>query len=397
MSNDENPRDTDHECPAQETALPYFPSIWAAAWIGTTLSGGIFGLLPNANNSISGFFFLLGIMIAGFHGAFLLLAFRILNWVLHFKSDNLTMATLAGGATGVFSVYSLGLLVFIRVGTESIGIALLAGCLGASGAWFGGIVQIYEARDLGRASPALKRDALSLADRLKRVAVFVLLITTVSYSVWMVIEARENARKCECKNQLKMSAILLNNHVDTYGTLPLAALKNEEGELVLSWRVVVEDHNFYDVDFEKHMDFLLPWNDPDNAAFLNNYGAMFQCSTRKTPADWETIERITDFIAVTGPGTMWPEEGGREWPDANAEHQPILIVEWPESDIHWAEPRDVTMEEFLDWFRKPVKERNRTHRDCILYVDTASEVGEIPLDADPEEVRRMLLIDPDGA
>ena len=327
----------------------------------------------------------------------MILAFRLLNWVLHFKSDNLTMVTLAGGATGVFSVYSLGLLVFIRVGTESIGIALLAGCLGASGAWLGGIVQIYEARDSGRASLPLERDALSLAGRMKRVAVFILLTTTVYYSVWIVIDVRENARKSECKNQLKTFALLLENHVDVYGSYPTVAMRNEEGEPVLSWRVLVEDHNFYDVDFKKHLDLSRSWNNPENAKFLNHYGSFFQCPTRKESQNREPIGRITDYVAVTGPGTMWPKEGLRGPEDILPGHQPILIVEWPESDIHWAEPRDVTMEEFLDWFRKPVKERKRTHRDCILYVDTASEVGEIPLDADPEEVRRMLLIDPDGA
>jgi len=54
------------------------------------------------------------------------------------------------------------------------------------------------------------------------------------------------------------------------------------------------------------------------------------------------------------------------------------------------------VDEFLDWFRKPIRCRHTTHPDCILYVDTAAEVHELPLDSDPEEVRRLLMVDPDG-
>jgi hypothetical protein len=71
---------------------------------------------------------------------------------------------------------------------------------------------------------------------------------------------------------------------------------------------------------------------------------------------------------------------------------PILVVEWPKSDIHWAEPRDVTVEEFLDWFRSKPSRWDSNHTGCILYVDAAGEVGEIPNDADPETVREMLMV-----
>ena len=67
------------------------------------------------------------------------------------------------------------------------------------------------------------------------------------------------------------------------------------------------------------------------------------------------------------------------------------MVEWPKSDIHWAEPRDVTVEEFLDWFRSKPGRWDSSHPGCILYVDAAGEVGEIPNDTDPETVRKLLI------
>ena len=215
---------------------------------------------------------------------------------------------------------------------------------------------------------------------------WVLALLAAGYGITKTaMNARENSRRETCGYHLKSSAIALSNYNDTYGSLPPAHLKNQDGESVLSWRVCTSDIVFYDIDYREEYDFSLPWNDPANN-FLDAPRSGFQCPSRHV--DGRTT---TDYVAVTGPETMWPDEGKREWPDEDA-HQPILIVEWPDSDIHWAEPRDVTIKEFLDWFQQPVKERKRTHPRSLLCIDTAMKIHELSLDSDPEEVRRMLTV-----
>jgi hypothetical protein len=70
------------------------------------------------------------------------------------------------------------------------------------------------------------------------------------------------------------------------------------------------------------------------------------------------------------------------------------VVEWPQSDIHWAEPRDVTVDEFLEWFRPKGGPSGSNHPGSILYVDAGGEVHELPNDSDPDAVRRLLVPEP---
>ena len=103
---------------------------------------------------------------------------------------------------------------------------------------------------------------------------------------------------------------------------------------------------------------------------------------------------------MVGPDTLWP---GKTPGDLKKHPKAILVVEWPKSDIHWAEPRDITVEEFLDWFRtksrpsrvlglvsaRAVRPR-RFHPGGLLYVDAEGNVGQLPSDTDPETVRKLL-------
>lgn len=130
------------------------------------------------------------------------------------------------------------------------------------------------------------------------------------------------------------------------------------------------------------MDFSKPWNDPENAKFIECLGDTFSC-----PASGKGQESpLTDYVAVVGPETLWPGKEPGEFKSGSA----VLVVEWPRSDIHWAEPRDVTIEEFLDWFRSKPGRWDSSHSGCLLYVDADGKVGEIPYDADPATVRKLL-------
>jgi len=205
--------------------------------------------------------------------------------------------------------------------------------------------------------------------------------------------ARRNARKEQCKTQLKMVGLALSGYEVSNGSLPPAYLLDAGGKPVLSWRVRAAEHMWYNYDFSSHMDFSKPWNDPANVEFLSQLGEFFRC-TALPDAD----EGITHYVAVVGPGTVWPGGGAAQWPRATADesldaHNPILLVEWPDSDIHWAEPRDITVDEFVELFQK---RRAKPKHGCILCLDTALEVHELPLSTDPETVSRLLMVEPTG-
>ena len=166
-----------------------------------------------------------------------------------------------------------------------------------------------------------------------------------------------------------------------------------QGTPVLSWRVLALEYIHYDRDFRAELDFSLPWNSPTNSAAVGSqsYAEIWQC-----PEIEGTDANVTHYVAIVGPGTLWPDGGAEQLPDENNGAQdaksPILLVEWPDSDIHWAEPRDLSVGEFLDWFRIPKDQRNTSHTGCLLYVDANLDVHELPLDTDPARVRDLLMV-----
>jgi hypothetical protein len=68
----------------------------------------------------------------------------------------------------------------------------------------------------------------------------------------------------------------------------------------------------------------------------------------------------------------------------------LLIVDWPRSDIQWAEPRDVSVEEFLDFFGD-AEQSEVFHDDVLLYVDANLVVRELPLATNIDKVRKLLF------
>jgi hypothetical protein len=89
-----------------------------------------------------------------------------------------------------------------------------------------------------------------------------------------------------------------------------------------------------------------PWNSPQNQKLADHAAQLFRCRT--TDAAEPGSRLATHYVAVTGPGTIWPGRTGthaKNVPDGG--NHTVLLVEIADSDIHWMEPRDVTLEEAL--------------------------------------------------
>ena len=160
-------------------------------------------------------------------------------------------------------------------------------------------------------------------------------------------QSREASRRNRCSNNLKQIALSLQNYYMAHHALPPAYLTDKTGKPVLSWRVAAAPYCLYRSDFSKSMDFDQASNSPKNAKFLSSVrsGSFIHCpSSGKKPES-----PLTDYVAVVGPDTLWP---GKVPGDLQKHPKGILVVEWPESDINWAEPRDITVEEFIISFRQ---------------------------------------------
>ncbi len=144
-----------------------------------------------------------------------------------------------------------------------------------------------------------------------------------------------------CRMQMHWLADAFSAYQVDHGSLPPAYIADSQGEPMHSWRVLmlpyVDEQALYD-----RYDFDEPWNGPNNRKLADEVAWAYRCSGA------DDAMTMTNYVAVVGPRTVWPGAEGvgkQDIPDGAA--TTIMLVEVADADIHWMEPRDLTMEEAL--------------------------------------------------
>lgn len=209
------------------------------------------------------------------------------------------------------------------------------------------------------------------------------------------------ARESQCTNNIKLIALALHNYHDQYGCLPPAYIADKKGRPMHSWRVLIlpylEQQPLYD-----QYDFDEPWDGPNNSRLGNQLEKHYwwggQCpeeTRQRTP--W------TSYVAVTGPGTLWPGSEPATLEDcSDGLSNTILVVEVANSGIRWMEPRDLDVSQ-LPLRVNPqqglgISSRHRVSRfprrpGCAYAAFADGTVGFLPDALSAEELRAMLTID----
>src|SRR5688500_17026762 len=78
-----------------------------------------------------------------------------------------------------------------------------------------------------------------LVRRVLAAACLMLVALPVSYVVWGVGQAREAARRTQCKGRFKQLELALHNYHDTYGSFPPAVIDGPDRRPWHSWRVLI--------------------------------------------------------------------------------------------------------------------------------------------------------------
>ena len=392
----------------QSTFASGISGFWGFVWLAITLAGTLFGLLLGliflADEGFGAAIFgaglgaIIGLLCAGIVSVPVVFMMAIASWAIGTRLWRAILATVAGGATGILSALPIANWDELELYPAATGVATpLAALLGTTGAW---IAALLWARCIEQTShpigETVSNARVPVANRFFRIGVPAVAVAVVIAACFAVDcaskQAREAAHRARCMSNLKQIAMCLQNYEMRNHSLPPAYITDKAGKPVLSWRVAAAPYYFYNTHFSEQMDLGQPWNSPKNAEFLGCFhaGSLFHCCSsgkgRENP--------LTDYVAVVGPETLWP---GKAPGDLRKHRKGILVVEWPKSDIHWAEPRDITVEEFLDWFRTKPPEQGSFHPGCLLYVDAEGNVGELRNDTDPETVRKLLAGQPTDA
>jgi len=100
---------------------------------------------------------------------------------------------------------------------------------------------------------------------------------------------------------------------------------------------------------------------------------------------------MTSYVAIVGPGTMWPNEHGMPIGGiTDGTSNTIMIVEITNSDIHWMEPRDLPIEELEAWLDPEHKPSLARHVSGGLVVCADASVHVLSPEIALERLRAMI-------
>ena len=69
-----------------------------------------------------------------------------------------------------------------------------------------------------------------------------------------------------------------------------------------------------------------------------------------------------------------------------------MLVEWPDNDIHLSEPRDISVNRFLEWVESTQQKRSQFHGNVRTLRDNKLWGHELSLDTNQRKVIRLFGI-----
>ncbi|MBN1911316.1 MAG: DUF1559 domain-containing protein [Pirellulales bacterium] len=218
-----------------------------------------------------------------------------------------------------------------------------AAALGLGGVWgLVGAAYLLYLVTAGRVALASERTR-TLNNCAAVLSLTIAMVLVLAYLGYLgVNKAVSGARQASCNCNLKQLGLVLHIYHDQYGQFPPPYVVDAQGRPMHSWRVLILPE-IGETALYKAYRLDEPWDSPYNRKVAARTPLLFRCPANKNP-----IPGTTDYVAVTGPGTMWPDSRGcgiRDIKDGTS--NTLMLIEASGSDIPWNAPRDLTLDKVL--------------------------------------------------
>lgn len=151
--------------------------------------------------------------------------------------------------------------------------------------------------------------------------------------------AREAARRMQASNNLKQIGLAFHNYHDTYRKFPPAAIADDDGNRLLSWRVAILPFIEQQALYEQ---FKLeePWDSDHNIKLLDQMPIIY------AEPSLPRMDGMTVFHAATGDGMALQYDQDNRFRDIrDGTANTILVVEADASEaVEWTRPSDVDID-----------------------------------------------------
>ncbi len=214
-------------------------------------------------------------------------------------------------------------------------------------------------------------------------AVVIVLAVLISGVVLSVIKKNEMESRFQAYNNGRSLAGAIQQQHNAYRRLPYNRVDKESGDLLLSWRLqllpYVRAANLADITNPD-----VAWDSADHFGGINE-----RVEALRSPLGASAADPVTHFVCVVDPKSPMSFEKMtlEEVENRDGKSNTGLFLEFPNSDIHWAEPRDITLAEVIEVIQ------NSPAPDGTVVSMADGRAIVVPKSATVDDITKLFLLD----